>query len=154
MKRVVLLISLVLSTFVAAAAVSQVGFETENYEYVAISIADLSKDAHSMGLTEDRIRDRVKSRLESVGLQSVETDGEAPVLNITTTVMSGAFSIHISYLTPTSYETRGERRFYYFTDAWEDGFAGAHGRNAAYVIDWLDEILGRFLSHYLKANQK
>ena len=74
-------------------------------------------------------------------------------MDITTIVTSGAFSIHIAYLTPASYETRGRRHFYYFSDVWQDGFAGEHGRNAAYVIDWLDKILDRFLSQYLGANQ-
>lgn len=154
MKRAILLIALMLSTSVAAAAVSEGGLATANYEHLAINIADLSKDAKNIGLTEDRIRDRVESRLESVGLQPVETDGETPFLDITMTVISGAFSIDISYFTPASYEIRGGRRFYYFTDAWQDGFAGEHGRNAAYVIDWLNEILDRFLSQYLKANKK
>ncbi|MDX1486988.1 MAG: hypothetical protein R3268_02225 [Acidiferrobacterales bacterium] len=154
MKRAILLVALVMSASGAAAPVPDMELQKANHEYLAINIDNLSKDANNIGLTKDRIRDRVESRLESVGLKSVETDGETPFLDVTMTVMSEAFSIDISYLTPASFEMRGGRRFYYFTDAWQDGFTGAHGRNASYVIDWLDEILGRFLSQYLEANQK
>lgn len=154
MKRAMLLMALVVSASAAAAPVPETGLQKANHEYLAINIENLSKDANNIGLTKDRIRDHVESRLQSVGLKSVETDGEIPFLDVNMTVISGAFSIDISYLTPASYEIRGGRRFYYFTGAWQDGFTGEHGRNASYVIDWLDEILDRFLSQYLKANQK
>jgi hypothetical protein len=154
MRCAILLMALVVFASVAAAPVPDSELKKANHEYLAINIENLSKDANNLGLTKDRIRDRVESRLQSVGLKSVKTDGETPFLDVSMTVMSGAFSIDISYLTPASYEIRGGRRFYYFTDAWQDGFAGEHGRNASYVIDWLDEILDRFLSQYLKANEK
>lgn len=154
MKRAILLMVLAVSASATAAPVPDSGLQKANHEYLAINIENLNKDANNIGLTKDRIRDRVESRLQSVGLKSVETDGETPFLDVNMTVISGAFSIDISYLTPASYEIRGGRRFYYFTDTWQDGFTGEHGRNASYVIDWLDEILDRFLSQYLKANQK
>lgn len=154
MKRAILLLALI-SAPAGAQTWSENGLETANYKYVAVVIENLGTDAHSIGLTEDRIRTHVELRLRSVGLRpGKDVRKNKAWLYVNIDVLASAFNIHVSYQREVGF-TAGNRSYRHHAIAWKTvGHHGISVGNAAFIINALDIRLDEFLNEYLKINQK
>ena len=154
MKRTILLL-LLISAPASAQPVSESGLKTANYKYVAVGVERLTTDEHKIGLTRDRIQTRVELRLRSAGLtpgNDFSKNGTA--LHVNVNVIGDAFSIAVEYKRRVEFTT-GNRRYRHVAMAWDSGTTGTHSRTGAvYIMNSLDQNLDKFLSAYLKANQK
>ncbi len=153
MKRAILLL-LLISAPAGAQSVSESGLETANYKSVAVLVEGLSAGARSIGLTEDRIQTRVELRLRSAGLTpGNDVRKNKAYLYVNVHVVDSAYSNSIEYKRWVDFTT-GNRRYGYVATTWESVSTGAHGRDAAFIMNSLDGHLDKFLNAYLKANQK
>ncbi len=153
MKRAILLL-LLISAPAGAQLVSDSGLETANYKSVAVLVEDLPAGAGRIGLTKDRIRTRVELRLRSAGLTpGNDSSKNHALLYVNINVGNGAFSTSVEYNRRVEFTT-GNRRYGSFGTTWTAASTGTHGRDAAYIVNWLDQHLDKFLNAYLKANQK
>ncbi len=153
MKRAILLL-LLISALAGALTQSASGLETANYKYVTVLVEDVSADARSIGLTRDLIQTRVELRLRSAGLTpSKDITKNRVFLYVQVNVQRDTFSTSVEYQRLVESPT-GNRRYRYFATTWTSDNTGTHARDTASLMNALDQNLDKFLSAYLKANQK
>jgi len=150
----IVLLLLLISAPVGAQTLSDSGLETANYKSVAVLVEGLSADAGRLGLTEDRIQARVELRLRSAGLTpGNDFSKNETSLYVNVNVGSSAYSVAVEYKRQVVFIT-GNRRYRYLATTWESASIETHARSRVYIMNALDQNLDKFLSAYLKANQK
>ena len=138
-----------------AQTLSESGLETTDYKYVQVTIVlGQAAQAHKIGLTKDRIRNRVELRLRSLDLK---VDDRTPprnhgFLEVDITVGENAFGISLNFIRKGYFDARGQRYVFPVT-TWEETTIGTHGGKVVFIINHLDQLLAAFLNEYLKANQ-
>jgi hypothetical protein len=149
-----ILLLLLISAPASAQLSPESGLETVNYKYVSVVIEGLPADAGSIGLTKDRVQTRVELRLRSAGLTLGHNSAKNKVyLYVNVNVSGGTFATSIEYKRLVDFTT-GNRLYRLMATTWEFNIVGTHGRDAAYIMNGLDQYLDKFLNEYLKANQK
>ena len=113
-----------------------------------ISFSDDEEDMKKIGLTEERVKFAVESRLR--GARLFKADIGLPLLKVGVNVNAVAFTITFGY---------NKKLFDYaagidgFAPTWDDGMFGAHGQDANFIVSSLSELLDKFLAEYLRVNE-
>ena len=153
MKRAILLFALI-SAPAGAQTWSDSGLETANYKYVAVVIEGLDADERRLGLTKDRIRNRVELRLRSAGLTpGTDSRENRTALYVNVNATKTAYIISVEYQRPVDFTT-GNQQYRSLAGTWQSSSVGTHVRSGAVIMNTLDQHLDKFLNEYLKANQK
>ena len=112
-------------------------------------VQDLSEDAHSIGLSVERITNSVESRLRSAKLFSSKQQRQYLYININ--VVGKAFNISVEFKKRV-FGPRSGLSNYAIT--WDRGSAGTHGQNASFIISGLSEHIDELIVDYLQVNEQ
>ena len=110
-------------------------------------IEDLNDDTKGIGLTRDRIRVTIESRLRSARLY--RSDPGPSYLYVNVIGSSRVFSISLEFK-KRLYDRLTDLTSYATT--WHTGGAGSHGDNARIIPSHLSELVDEFLVEYLRVN--
>ncbi len=132
-------------------------FKLWNYcEPVALFVEDLSDNAEKIGLTEERIKTAVESRLRGARIYE-EPEVLFPVyLYVNVDVLGRAFVIKLSLnfnIFREVYSKDAERESYFGrAETWSNISFGGHGGHAAFILQALAEATDGFVNEYLRVN--
>ena len=117
---------------------------------LGISVDVQGDRADDIGLTEERVRTMVESRLRAARLY--DTDARVPFLGVTILTLDDgpAFVNRIQLSKWNRDDMTGLERG---TFTWEDLTFGQHGGDAGFVMQGLSERLDRFVLEYLRVNE-
>jgi|ERR1051325_2341137 hypothetical protein len=138
---------------------SDTGLETDVPNETHYLIEDLSEDAAKIGLTEDRIRQRVELRLRQSGFKPTDRskqkdDPLRPYLLVRVSVVARAFAVELHYKRPAAFKARDEGYITMVT-SWNVGTVGVHANMSQKILDeGLSGLLDEFLNAYLRANPR
>ena len=121
---------------------------------VELVIEPLDDHAAGIGLTEERIRSAAESRLRGARLYAdlpFRTNFAELHIRIKVGGASGmAYSMEVQYRKWLSDAESGESGR---AMTWESGAVGTHGRDAGHILQFLAEVMDRFLAAYLRVNE-
>ena len=138
----------------ACADSPDVGTQTNCFELynacrpMNLVVESLDEDAAEIGLTEERIRTAVESRLRSARLHS--DDPRWTYLYVNVNVGRRAFSSSARYkkwLRDVEFDLSG------VAGTWDTGVTGTHGGDAGYILQSVSENVDRFIVEYLRVNE-
>lgn len=110
-------------------------------------IANLSDDAHEIGMTENMVQNTVESRLRSARL--FDSDG-IEQLFVGVNILSNAFSIRVEYM---KYVNDLRSHEFDYSPTWATGRFGTHARSVDFVLSSLSQSIDQFLTEYLRVNE-
>ncbi len=117
---------------------------------VPLVVEDLNKEAADIGLTQKRIQTTVESRLRG---GRIYLDGYADdiYLYVQVTVVGRAFSVLFQFNKAMTDPLSGEigRPI-----TWQDSGVGTTGGDAGYILQGVGELADRFVTEYLRVNEK
>lgn len=124
-----------------------------DYKNLPIVIESIQPN-NTAGLTREMVKTRTELRLRSVGLKPIDATGADHYLYVTINVVGASFSVGVEFYRHAEWQlpdgTKGDGDVH----TWGNGETGTHGRDPAFVLNSLDEVLDVFMNAYLKANQE
>ena len=120
-----------------------------NCEPMRLVVEELYDDETEIGLTEERLRFVAESRLRAARLYTADRGG--PFLYVKVNVVGPAFSASLEYRKRLLDSASGVSGM---ATTWDTGATGTHGQDAAYIVTALSGFLDRFLTEYLRVNEK
>ena len=114
--------------------------------FVVFSIVEGATD---LKLTEERVQFAVESRLRSARLFKAEAG--LPILQVAVDVVGQAFVIDFGYNKELFDPASGS---FGYAPVWSNSTGGTYGQNGAdFIVSNLLELLDKFLTEYLRANE-
>jgi hypothetical protein len=153
MKYLIFLFVLLIQISFSQPKYSFNGLEVENRNGpLKLIIEKLSQDASRIGLTKDRIKTKCELRLRQAGI-GISSETLANTLYVNINVGRKAFSCSLEFRRLVNY-TVGKIQYETIATTWQDGGHGLHGEDSKYTINFLDELLDKFLNDFLATNVK
>ena len=115
---------------------------------LVVSVTAEDETAKDVGLTEERVRFAVESRLR--GARLFRSGPDLPVLGVEINVVSGAFAVSMRYYKMLFDSVSGSSGF---AIAWLTGTTGTHGSKSEFIVSSLSKSLDQFLTEYLRVNE-
>lgn len=134
-----------------ASAVDRFGLLNE-CRPMKLAVEQQSDDAKKIGLTRERLRFAVESRMRSARLYAdSSSEASAAFLHINVNVVRSAFMVNVAYWKrvwdPVS-------EVLHSAVTWQSGSTGTHANDGGYIVQSLSEHVDRFLVEYLRVNKK
>jgi hypothetical protein len=114
----------------------------------------MSADAAKIGLTPERVLERVKAKLTAGGLKPAEYRLDDAYLKIEVTVVGAAFSTSIEFARVCTYPSANGTILTGIGKTWSDGLAGTYAGDAEHILQAIDLTIAKFIAEYTKANGK
>jgi len=121
-----------------------------DFRTIRVVIEDLPEDAKRIGLSEERIRNKVEVKFRSLGFKIEEGTKHFFYIRISVvgnTVAAEAAFVRNVYL----YQDSSLLRL--LATVWSQGITGGHGGDGSYILEGVERLEEKFLNEYLKANQ-
>ena len=117
---------------------------------VRLTVALSGETGEEIGLTEERVRTLVESRLRAARLYLSEGTLRGVIIVGVNTLRRGtAFTWDVSFMKMLSDPMTGATLL---SETWTTGGLGTHGDDAGYIMQSLSESLDRFVLEYLRVN--
>lgn len=119
-------------------------------EYI---VEEVSEDGRRLGITKERIRQKVEKHLRAAGITPLdgETTGTVePFVYVRVVVGGSGFNIRVEFSRPVLYAVNGQV-LQTFGVMWSKSITG-YSTDGAYVIGAVDGPIERFIDEFLKAN--
>jgi hypothetical protein len=129
------------------------GLEANNYELLEIDVEDLHEFASQIGLTRQRLLDRIFIRARQLGITPSLVGEKEGYLYLNLNVVGDSFNLTLKYIRAVQY-TVTDQKYFGVGTTWNVSTTGIHGGSSQYIIDTLDGHLDRFFNEYLAANEQ
>jgi hypothetical protein len=127
------------------------GLEVDNPKTLSYVIGDLPQRAAQLGVTIQRIRDKVELRLRQAAIHPASESLADYHLVIRISVYREEFHTSIRFVRTVTYIAK-HTSFVIVTPAWEDEMDGMLGGSPDSILSSLDPLLDEFLGEFLAVN--
>ena len=132
---------------------SKSGLESLTGKRLCYHIDSLANDVKEIGLTEDRIKTEIESKIRGVELTPMVTKNlYGGYLDVKINIIETVYSIEMSFLRTVKYFLGGKPFLKSDVPTWIMFKTGLHNNNFQKITGTLSESLDEFLNEYLKTN--